>query len=532
MAERIPDEVALTLTRLFYRNLNQGYPIDLSLSRSRQGLISAYGSNQLYWALPVLYLDPKFDGFLSGSPDAKELEQRLALPDPSEAWMDDLEEALFITPTAGLQSSSFPDYDEQAVVGVFDDLGTADPNYEEDLAVVSELFRQVSNPTSPDALSLQTPLADTAKARKQNSTSVVKAVGVTDSTANSQQPTLIQKDLHTAQNSASITQEPQSKLRVLGQPPVQRSQNWGFRFKGFPFKWFFGATGILVIALLGWWFQNRGPQPQDLFPPIPAVSVPNIPEGDLKKADTASVTALAIEQFTRGNLVTGSQAVEELLKPERNALTQAEAALAAVPSQQSDRPEISFLHGRVAWQSLQQPSNQKYSIDDAIRYWEYAVKKQPYNPHDLTALGFAYYAQGKFDAARTAWVNALTQTSQNQTVTTTTTSATQKEALNIYAGLALELSKSAQSLQPDKRAKLLNAALQYRQKVMKENPVDFQPDALSQNWLWTEKAIQDWRSLLQQEASGVSVSPVSNGGGKNVEAKGRSPSKSSHVRGK
>ncbi|MEQ8956713.1 MAG: CHAT domain-containing protein, partial [Coleofasciculus sp. C2-GNP5-27] len=59
MAERIPDEVALTLTRLLYRNLNQGYPIDLSLSRARQGLISAYGSNQLYWALPVLYLHPE-----------------------------------------------------------------------------------------------------------------------------------------------------------------------------------------------------------------------------------------------------------------------------------------------------------------------------------------------------------------------------------------------------------------------------------------------------------------------------------------
>ncbi|MEO8892530.1 MAG: CHAT domain-containing protein, partial [Coleofasciculaceae cyanobacterium] len=60
MAERIPDEVALTLTRLLYRNLNQGYPIDLSLSRARQGLIAAYGSNQLYWALPVLYLHPEF----------------------------------------------------------------------------------------------------------------------------------------------------------------------------------------------------------------------------------------------------------------------------------------------------------------------------------------------------------------------------------------------------------------------------------------------------------------------------------------
>ncbi|OLP17081.1 hypothetical protein BST81_17125 [Leptolyngbya sp. 'hensonii'] len=72
MAERIPDEVALTLTRLFYRNLRQGYPVDLSLSRARQGLVSAYGSQQLYWALPILYMHPDFDGYLAphGDQDA------------------------------------------------------------------------------------------------------------------------------------------------------------------------------------------------------------------------------------------------------------------------------------------------------------------------------------------------------------------------------------------------------------------------------------------------------------------------------
>lgn len=68
MAESIPDDVALTLTRLFYRNLNQGYPVDLSLSRARAGLISAYGSHQLYWALPILYQHPDFDGYLTGGP--------------------------------------------------------------------------------------------------------------------------------------------------------------------------------------------------------------------------------------------------------------------------------------------------------------------------------------------------------------------------------------------------------------------------------------------------------------------------------
>lgn len=516
MAERIPDGVALTLTRLFYRNLSQGYPIDLSLGRARQGLISAYGSHQLYWALPVLYLDPKFDGFLMRSPDVQELEKRLALSDASEVWDD--EEALFTTSTASHQSSNL-DYEEQVMMGVFEDLEPADQSYEDDLAVVSELFRQVSNVNASTDTGSQTQLPPTAE---KHSVSLVNVAGSTDSIANSQQPTIIQEDLH-----------PQSKLRVSGQPPVQPSQAQP-RLKAFPFQWFFGATGILAIALLGWWFFHRSPQPQDLLPPIPAASVPNFPKGDLKQADTASVTAFAIQQFDQGNIGDGTQAVEELLKPERNALKDADAALAAVPQQLSDNnPEISFLHGRVAWQSAQQPGNQKYSVDDAQRYWEYAVKKQPNNPRYLTALGFSYYAQGEFKAAYEAWVNALNQTSPDQTATAaaTTPSVTAKEVLNIYAGLALGLSKSAQK--PDKQAKLLSTALQYRQKVIMEDPVDFQPDALSKNWLWTEKAIQDWKALLQQQVGEAPVTPVLNsGGGKNTVTKGRSPSKNGHNRNK
>ena len=62
MAEYIPDRVALMLTRLFYRNLKLGYPIDLSLCRARQGLLSSYGSQHLYWCLPVLYLQSDCGG--------------------------------------------------------------------------------------------------------------------------------------------------------------------------------------------------------------------------------------------------------------------------------------------------------------------------------------------------------------------------------------------------------------------------------------------------------------------------------------
>lgn len=79
MAERIPDRVALTLSQLFYRNIKQGYPVDLSLNRARAGLIAAYGSHQLYWALPILYLQPEFDGYLQPERRATKAETEPAL---------------------------------------------------------------------------------------------------------------------------------------------------------------------------------------------------------------------------------------------------------------------------------------------------------------------------------------------------------------------------------------------------------------------------------------------------------------------
>ncbi|WP_204138095.1 CHAT domain-containing protein [Halomicronema sp. CCY15110] len=65
MAERIPDGVAIAFTQLFYQNLRRGLPIDVSLSRTRQGLIASFGSDQHYWALPILYMHPEFDGYLT-----------------------------------------------------------------------------------------------------------------------------------------------------------------------------------------------------------------------------------------------------------------------------------------------------------------------------------------------------------------------------------------------------------------------------------------------------------------------------------
>jgi len=74
------------------------------------------------------------------------------------------------------------------------------------------------------------------------------------------------------------------------------------------------------------------------------------------------------------------------------------------------------------------------------------------------------------------------------------------EALPAYAGLALGMYKNARDLPPDKQAQYMNEALKLRQTVLEKDPINFQLDELSKNWLWTENSLRDWRSLLQQKS--------------------------------
>ena len=83
---------------------------------------------------------------------------------------------------------------------------------------------------------------------------------------------------------------------------------------------------------------------------------------------------LAIRQFNKNDIQAVKMAVEILL--ERGKLEKAGEAIAAVPTQLNDHPEINFLKGRLAWE-LFQDSNQNNLIGEAIIYWKKAVAKSP-----------------------------------------------------------------------------------------------------------------------------------------------------------
>lgn len=224
------------------------------------------------------------------------------------------------------------------------------------------------------------------------------------------------------------------------------------------------------------------------------VSSPNQVE-DLSKVDTPTLQAIATNQIKQGNMAAAAVTISALL--DRRALQEAAAVLQQIPSQQANTPTINFLKGKMTWQQWL-AGNKDYSVAQARELWETATRDDS-NALYQNALGFAYYAEGQWDRAEQAWLRALQvsggtpspQAPQPGTIDNST-------SLTSFAGLAMASLKKADSAPPEQQKTLRAEALKLRQRVLDADQVNFQPDALGKNWMWSEKAIQDWRSLLQQ----------------------------------
>jgi len=462
MSERIPDEVALTLTQLFYRNLSQGYPPDLCVSRVRQGLISAYGSHQMYWALPILYLQPDFKGFLSPETDPSATVEFL------NEYHPQLESSTPLVSSGMLYDTDMDvaDWLGEEFLGDITDETSSDPSYGED-----EMYADPSY--SEDAAFVRDVLSNLEPQQAATDESLMQAELIPRNRENA----LVDAEVPVIAWSKSDTRLPVST----------------------PLPWkIFGVLGISVIAILcgfNWWWYSRTE-----IPPIPVqpISIPNQPSINLKTTTTGIVTAIATENLNRSNLSTGLAAVDELLN--RGALPGAETALNVVGLKYIDDPSVNFLKGRLAWQCVQ-IGDKKYSVDDARRFWEIAVREQKNSILYQNALGFAYYAEGNLDAANDYWFKAL-DLALKANGRQLTSNSPPSAALTSYAGLALSLYKLANNQQStSKRAQYINQAIGLCQLVVKKDPENFQIAKLAHNWLWTKNAIADWQSLLRQQGS-------------------------------
>lgn len=540
MSERIPDEVALLLTQLFYRNLSQGYSVDLCVSRMRQGLVAGYGSHQLYWALPILYLQPEFDGYLSPGvflPEDEELfnEYNSSLKTTATIYSDPAHDAEMALPIEDMLPSDLTrepsDLDwlgEETWGDLVDEIEYDDPSYEEDSAIVSDLFRQLDKQKTSEQSSMKAELVQFGEdgldetevsgeiASLENDLGMWEEVrkaasyGKLGGAGSREQPSNSELTRQEAGLQAGWDDSNAGSLAQRTTPASQTAK--AKRGKRRKLLGVVGAVGVSAIAAFvgfNWWSQNQQMSKLPSVVPIHQ-SQPNsnTPQINFKTTDTQSVSAIATEKLSQGDLQAGLQAVEELLN--RNVLSNAESALNAVPQASADNPSIYFFKGRLAWQSIQTGDN-KYSVDDARRYWESALKAQPDSVLYSNALGFAYYAQGNINRANDSWFKALSLAvrEQNRSAASPTAFSPSKpvprDALTAYAGLALGLYKTANTQPAGKREQYLNEAIKLRQMVIKEDPINFEMRELGKNWLWTEKALQDWKGLLQQKTQRSSL---------------------------
>jgi CHAT domain len=518
MAEKIPDNVAINLTRLFYRNLKQGYPIDLSLSRARQGLISSYGSEQFYWGLPTLYMHPKFDGYLVAADRTvlNPADQLLKLPPASEPLLALPQESptpVFASVAATdeerdqeiMAQAVMADGDLTDLLSELDDLDYAgqfatdeDLTCEEGSTTVSELLQQLSAAQSYAEAEHSTP---TGRYGPTTSTALVlpprPPVDSATGTPPVDAPRTARRPTTEPPAPPELEEEPEAVVDLY---PANRS--WGDR------RVWLTALGVALGAMSVSLALMASPplrgQVLGLFGAgTPSAEVNPDLANELRQATPEQAEAIATARFEaaataaqlgdrstlQAELAAGQQAVEFLLDQDR--VTAAETALQPALEAKLVDSRLSFLRGRLSWQMAQ--SDDAVSLDAARRYWTVALDDQPDNATYRNALGVAQYAtgtaaaqSGQPDQARQAWLETL--------ATMEAKSRPCAENPNSCAISALTLMQLAEQTPSQRDGFITDAIALYRQ-VMNSNAAEFAPDALAQNWLWSEEAIADWQKL-------------------------------------
>jgi tetratricopeptide (TPR) repeat protein len=533
MAERIPDDVALNLSRMFYRSLKQGSPIDLSLSRARQGLISSYSSNQLYWALPVLYLHPEFNGYLQTNESAGHTPNLLPgheedplfdfldtefpgrfdeeADDDARSTVSELFQTLLpssmagATPRGGSANSAVlprpdPLPKPGSVASGSDNLldpflSTGTRLYSEgDFASAIAVYREALK-IDPYSASLYENLGLALQAYGQFSEAVTAFRIAVTLAPNSVSAT---QHLEAARQQATLTGltvEPVAQpadLRKSGgmkgpslplaKPPVWRQP-----------KVLVGASAALLLALggFGWAVSQGWASGRNGLPGIPPLPVQTL-NGPTNSPEIRQLTATATQSFAQNNIPAGVKAVATLL--DQQALAAAKQAIENLPATQVSHPDVQFIRGRLAWQTARL-KKADFSLDDARRDWEGAVKGNP-NPLYYNMLGLALYTEGNLEGATQNWVAALKLLENQPGQTGEQAKLPNVEVLHARAGLALIAFKQAEKQSGSRRDDLMRQAIAWRNEAMSNSPGTFQPNPMWKDWRWSEVAIKDWQKLM------------------------------------
>lgn len=449
MAERIPDDVAITFTQLLYRNLRQGYAIDLCLSRVRQGLTTNHR------LLPRLYLRPGFDGYLYAA-DAQS-------PDHLLSEWGALE---------GLLSP--PDYgDDPEIADLAKDLfaSTSFP-------LLRPLIGEEAPPQEPasgpsDQLEIQAPLTEepTIPPDPDRLSELEVTPGVAGDWATTP-PGL----------PAPSSQLPATPRPIPGLSMTQRRWRWA------------GLGLVGLVALIGLILGVPRWRPTSPESRLPTAS-PESFEEPLRPSGEATLQAL--KALNNQDLNRTRQLLEQQL--DQGDLRSVQAVLGAAQPQQLEAPDLAFIRGRLAWQQSRLEGAET-SPNDALRAWLQATQAQPDFLEAWVALGFAHYVLADYDQAQGAWQTALDL--DKERLRRLDPDGQQRVAspytVNAMAGLAMVNYRQGREALDGDQSRYRQAAASYFLLVTGADPSILDPSVLSQRWLWTAPLIQEWQTDLGQ----------------------------------
>ncbi|MGB3788244.1 MAG: CHAT domain-containing protein [Phormidesmis sp.] len=476
MTERIPDHVAITFTQLLYRNLKKGLAIDLSLNRTRQGLISAYGSHQFYWVLPTLYMHPLFDGYLiKTKADLEDISLLDAAGDPfGDIFFDQ-----------GLSDADLSIRAAQKVRAVGGTATAMRSSFSSDS--VNASTTDASNPSaSRNVVDSSTGLPNETVV-KEVSTSADAPTDGSEPDGIGSIPVNDRKLTSFYGKSAadfSVTASPQNLTHLPGHDTPElvgerlpRSHTLHTKILTLP-----GAVAIALIAFFSvtaaTWLQRARLTTPSPIERVGELSLPTRVELALQQNDLDEATV----------------AVRALIDEGR--FSEAVTALQSADQMQQQDAIMAFLKGRAQWGLVKQSSSD-YSIEDAVRSWTTALESESDWMEIVMALGFAQYASGRTQLALDSWQRAATLADRQSTDKGAYFSDKTfgEYALNAHAGIAIAaLSLSKIDTDPAQKEQLLEQAVSAYRKVISEAPADFNTSSLGANWLWLESAIQDWQA--------------------------------------
>ena len=483
MAERIPDDVAITFTQLLYRNLKQGNPIDLCLNRTRQGLISAHGSHYSYWALPILYMQPGFDGYLASKPGNNnsaldklliESESALAsLHDDRSVVADTVQQPQPVE-ADDVATLANADLDEVVETVKLEEILSYN---EEDASTMTELVEQLSQPSIPDEVMLadmdESLIPETLETPGLDLYDQLPKKPVSPSATEE------------ADDGATIYDEHQDVAETVDSN-IQRSKKLVSRRRRNR-QAAMGIGAVALVALAGVAIND----------PLNLLSTQSDPPVNITDSlDTSSETPETLGIVSSGN---PEQAVATLTamaaNGEQNQALERILDLGAI-----DDPTLLFSKGQLQWDLMNQSAS-SIEPSDAALSWRDALGVKTNWIDAQVALGFAYYEQGNVEDAIAIWEDAL-ELGEDYGIPILSLhddlpgADIQNAPMRLHAQLGLAMAYYQESeigLREIDKQPLLAVAADYWQAVMDTaQQEEVAITDLSDHWLWSEQALADW----------------------------------------